>query len=34
VAGLAAGLLVRVDADRLLFVLVPALKTLFERLSG
>ena len=33
-AGLAAGLLVRVDGAPLLSVLVPPLKTLVERLSG
>lgn len=33
-AGLVAGLVVRVGGDRLLFVLVPPVKTLVERLSG
>ena len=33
-AGLVAGLLVRVGTDPLLFILVPPLKTLFERLHG
>jgi hypothetical protein len=33
-AGLVAGLVVRVGGDPLLFVLVPPLKTLVERLGG
>ena len=33
-AGLVAGLLVRVGTDPLLFILVPPLKTLLERLHG
>jgi hypothetical protein len=32
--GLVAGLLLRVGGDPLLFVLVPPLRTLFERLRG